>query len=370
MGTVVSKQCHKMDVLEAALMETLNTPTLSLKLENPYRTFRTAREIEKDGHGNYISGVIEFNPAPKSDEVFRLELSLVPAEDASQNSHGIHPNLLSITIKDKNKRIKYRGNLTNPKAWKLVLLITNGQVYYQDHEGNLLKADDLVNGNKLLLGNYAETGMEHVLITVVTPLKRKESNGALTVGKVVEECPYCQIKKNQPLNELLKNNLAIQRKRKRRDRNDSSYESGSNLGSPLSIIADHDENSTAPRAIALSVPGPIQTLPTLNWNDEDFNQIVNPPTNCAPTFVMDFGLEEFGTNPGNVMDGPLVKDGGESNTETVTDSEIDSDYDNSDYESSETESNNNSSSNDEEEYRVVEQLDELCNGTNALKMDE
>jgi len=575
MGTVVSKQCYKMDVLEAALMETLNTPTLSLKLENPYRTFRTAREIEKDGHGNYISGVIEFNPAPKSDEVFRLELSLVPAEDASQNSHGIHPNLLSITIKDKNKRIKYRGNLTNPKAWKLVLLITNGQVYYQDHEGNLLKADDLVNGNKLLLGNYAETGMEHVLITVVTPLKTKGVQWSPNGGKVVEdrllndknrwgsqsadgptvtsiskeftfgeskrelhrcrlraclyqdktddfkvseaytetindtrdknfgnfkvgcmsephgacekggwkhflitksrvatsgfyprfvfassandirpqtvdslfkgfkqishekedmeifhnstfkfkipnqqrsviqaikhyhlntyvtlyreaddqfaqdmirfdyhnihdetdpdseeECPYCQIKKNQPLNELLKNNLAIQRKRKRRDRNDSSYESGSNLGSPLSIIADHDENSTAPRAIALSVPGPIQTLPTLNWNDEDFNQIVNPPTNCAPTFVMDFGLEEFGTNPGNVMDGPLVKDGGESNTETVTDSEIDSDSDNSDYESSETESNNDSCSNDEEEYRVVEQLDELCNGTNALKMDE
>ena len=93
----------------------------------------------------------------------------------------------------------------------------------------------------------------------------------------------------------------------------------------MSIIADQDENSTAPRAIPLSVPGPIQTLPTLNWSDEDFNQIVNPPTNSAPTFVMDFGLEEFGTNPGNVMDGPLVKDGGESNTETVTDSEIDSD---------------------------------------------
>ena len=132
------------------------------------------------------------------------------------------------------------------------------------------------------------------------------------------------------------------------------------------MIADQDENSTAPRAIALSVPGPSQTLPTLNWSDEDFNQIVNPPTNSAPTFVMDFGLEEFGTNPGNVMDGPLVKDGGESNTESVTDSEIDSDSDsdsdNSDYQSSETD--------DEEEYRVVEQLDELCNGTNALKMDE
>ena len=45
-----------------------------------------------------------------------------------------------------------------------------------------------------------------------------------------EECPYCQIKKNQPLNELLKSNLAIRGKRRRRDRNDSSYESGSNLG--------------------------------------------------------------------------------------------------------------------------------------------
>ena len=39
----------------------------------------------------------------------------------------------------------------------------------------------------LISGNCAETGMEHVLITVVTPLKRKESNGALTVEKVVED---------------------------------------------------------------------------------------------------------------------------------------------------------------------------------------
>ena len=122
----------------------------------------------------------------------------------------------------------------------------------------------------------------------------------------------------------------------------------------MSIIADQDENSTAPRAIALSVPGPIQTLPTLNWSEEDFNQIVNPPTNSAPTFDMDFGLEEFGTNPGNVMDGPLVKDGGECNTETVTDSEIDSDSDNSDYLCVTSETKTNSSSNDEEVYRVVE----------------
>ena len=87
--------------------------------------------------------------------MLRLELSLVPSEDSPQNDHGIHPNLLSITIKDKNKRIKYRGNLTNPKAWKLVLLINNGDVYYQDHlspQGTPIKVDSLVDGNKLLLG--------------------------------------------------------------------------------------------------------------------------------------------------------------------------------------------------------------------------
>jgi len=97
-----------MDILEAALMDTLNTPTMNFVLDNTYRTFRTAREIEKDGHGNYICGSIEFNPPPKLNEEIRLELSLVPAEDTSQNNHGIHPNLLSITIKDRHKRIKYR----------------------------------------------------------------------------------------------------------------------------------------------------------------------------------------------------------------------------------------------------------------------
>ena len=113
-------------------------------------SFKTTYIVLKNYFGNWRIHLLTL--ATSSFQVFRLELSLVPAEDACQNSHGIHPNLLSITIKDKNKRIKYRGNLTNPKAWKLVLLITNGQVYYQDHEGNLLKADDLVNGNKLLLG--------------------------------------------------------------------------------------------------------------------------------------------------------------------------------------------------------------------------
>ena len=43
--------------------------------------------------------------------------------------------------------------MTNPKAWKLILFIKNGEVFYQDHDqGIQIKVDDLVDGNKLLLG--------------------------------------------------------------------------------------------------------------------------------------------------------------------------------------------------------------------------
>jgi len=572
MGAVVSKQQYKMDILEAALMDTLSTPTIKFVLDNTYRTFRTAREIEKDGHGNYICGAIEFSQPPKLNEEVRLELSLVPAEDTSQNNHGIHPNLLSITIKDRHKRIKYRGNLTNPKAWKLVLLIKNGEIFYQDHDqGIQMKVDDLVDGNKLLLGNYMETGMEHILMTIVTPLKKKDTDGALVVEKVVEErlksdkdrwsshdcdeltiksiskefttgeskrelhrcrlraclfqdktdsfkvseafseaindtrdknfgnfriasmsephgacekggwkhflitksrvatsgffpvfvfasspndikpqkvdslfkgfkqiscekedlvifhnstfkfkipnqqrsviqaikhyhlkiyitlyrvadgqyaqemvrfdyhdihddsdpdtdeeCPFCQIKKNQPLNEMLKN-VDGKRKRRRRDRNDSSYESGSNLGSPRSMIGNTDEISqqATPGVVSLSVPSP-QYWPILDLTDRDFNQIVNPPApNSVPSYIMDFGLDEF-RPAGNMIDGELVKDGIEkSNTANITDSETDSD---TEYDSSETESD--TSFDEEEEDQDVVLINNLCKVTKTLKMDE
>ena len=43
--------------------------------------------------------------------------------------------------------------MTNPKAWKLILFIKNGEVFYQDHDqGIQIKVDNLIDGNKLLLG--------------------------------------------------------------------------------------------------------------------------------------------------------------------------------------------------------------------------
>lgn len=64
----------------------------------------------------------------------------------------IHPNMISISTKEQNK-IKFRSDLTSPKAWRAVLILKDTEVYYQDHL-NLTyhKIDNLVDGNKLLLG--------------------------------------------------------------------------------------------------------------------------------------------------------------------------------------------------------------------------
>merc|ERR1712007_21740 len=168
-------------------------------------------------------------------------------------------------------------------------------------------------------------------------------------------------KKNQPLSEMLKN-VDGNRKRRRRDRNDSSYDSGSNIGSPRSMIGNADETSqqTIP-AISLSVPSP-QSWPILDLTDRDFNQIVNPPAQTSvPTYIMDFGLDEFRPT----FDGTVVKDGiGKCDTEkNITDSETDSD---TEFESSETEIDTSS---DEEEDQDAVSINELCKVTKTLKMD-
>ena len=58
------------DLLETVVMETIsNTPNLRISLNTNLRHFRTAKEIAKDGHGNYIYGNIEFNPPPIAGQV-------------------------------------------------------------------------------------------------------------------------------------------------------------------------------------------------------------------------------------------------------------------------------------------------------------
>lgn len=184
-GEALRESCG-IDILDLIQTPQLDS-SINIILDPLYRHFRTAKEIESDGHGNYINGKIELNPPPRPGETVRLELSLVPAEDAQQSRHMIHPNLLIITIKEQN-RITYRGGLSTFQSWKLTLFLKDGDVLYQDHlTKNLTKVDSLIDGNKLYLGSSSETGKDHILINIVTPLQRKVDTGAITVNDVVKD---------------------------------------------------------------------------------------------------------------------------------------------------------------------------------------
>ena len=70
------------DILEAALFQSdtmeilesvLASPTINVTSDTPCRHFRTAKEIQTDGHGNYINGKIEIDPPPKAGEVKYLK---------------------------------------------------------------------------------------------------------------------------------------------------------------------------------------------------------------------------------------------------------------------------------------------------------
>jgi len=139
------------------------------------------------------------------------------------------------------------------------------------------------------------------------------------------------------------------------------------IGTSQHTTEGHGSTFT-PGAISLSVPSP-QSWPVLDLTDKDFNQIVNPPvTNSMPTYIMDFGLDEFQPSA-NTIDGELVKDGaGKCKTENVTDSDVsDSEIDSdTEYESSETE--NETSSEDEEEDKDAALINNLCKVTKTLKM--
>lgn len=90
-------------------------------------------------------------------QTLRLELSLVPVEEAAQKQHMLHPNLLSVNIKEQN-RIKFKSDLTSAQAWKVVLWIKNGDVLYQDPvTGTVYTIDKLFEGNKILLGKKINT---------------------------------------------------------------------------------------------------------------------------------------------------------------------------------------------------------------------
>ena len=82
-------QSDTMDILESVLA----SPTINVTSDTPCRHFRTAKEIQTDGHGNYINGKIEIDPPPKAGEVKYLQK---PRFQAQISTIAIRPYLLKV----------------------------------------------------------------------------------------------------------------------------------------------------------------------------------------------------------------------------------------------------------------------------------
>ena len=89
--------------------------------------FRHAKEM-KVGHGG-LNGEIDL-PSDYKSSNYRIILSVLPASKCTKK---IHPCLLHVSIMNeeaKQKRAKYRTKLMSPKDWRVILDVTNGQVFY------------------------------------------------------------------------------------------------------------------------------------------------------------------------------------------------------------------------------------------------
>ena len=94
-------------------------------------------------------------------------MSLVPSENCQQAQHMIHPNIPFLSIKESKKRgAKFHTDLTSPKSWKLVLLITHDSVWYKDEISGITKKVDVLQNGKTRLSEsvdviYATTFWHH-----------------------------------------------------------------------------------------------------------------------------------------------------------------------------------------------------------------
>ena len=62
----------------------------------------------------------------------------------------IHPNIPFLSIKESKKRgAKFHTDLTSPKSWKLVLLITHDSVWYKDEISGITKKVDVLQNGKI-----------------------------------------------------------------------------------------------------------------------------------------------------------------------------------------------------------------------------
>ena len=107
----------------------------------------------------------------------------------------IHPNVPYLNIGKRGS--KTGTDLTSPKAWRVNLLIKNGEIYYVDNEENHHFVDTLQNGNQIKMGSG------HLEMTIIIPvLKSKSEKQEIDVESVIKE--RCQFDQNVDAKKLIK----------------------------------------------------------------------------------------------------------------------------------------------------------------------
>jgi len=146
--------------------------------EGAKHKYRHAKEM-KIGHGG-IKGEITLPTDYKTND-YRIILSVVPSEESKQK---IHPCMLHVTVMNQNskqKRAKYRTQLTSPLDWRVVLDVHQGKVFYIPNYSEInerYEIDCLRNGRIVLGGNNLQ-------LTIISTLQGKKESGGIKLLDVI-----------------------------------------------------------------------------------------------------------------------------------------------------------------------------------------
>lgn len=118
--------------------------------EGAKHKYRHAKEM-KIGHGG-LKGEITL-PSDYKTSDYRLKLSVVPSLKCKQ---PIHPCMLHVTVMNqasKQKRARYRTELTSPKDWCVNLDVEKGKVFYVPNYGIQGRFEiKCLSGGRIILG--------------------------------------------------------------------------------------------------------------------------------------------------------------------------------------------------------------------------
>ena len=124
-----------------------------------------------------------------------MEFSLVPSFEFT-DLHQVHPYILYLEVKgDRPNLWKYRSDLTNSAAWKVVLILLNDTIFAIDNEtGAKIEVGNLENGDQISMGG------RHLRFVVVKPYAHSEKEQTPHIETLIRNKVAANEKKQSNIN--------------------------------------------------------------------------------------------------------------------------------------------------------------------------